>query len=202
MNKSLLKKISKVINTDLGAVDQFYGKIMSIKRITPTLNHWEIFKIAIYKMCPDLSGKSTVNISEAVEYINNSITRNGKNSAVEYNDLELKKRLQDGVIRSITTEDGLDTLGRKKISYQIYLEDVINFCLLMNISGIAEKVGFLENNILPGAKSVSRNFYISSQASRNGISRTDSYAQATILLMKEKKVLDFLTQAISEVESK
>ena len=198
MNNAQLKKISQVANANVLVAQKFYKNIMSIKKITPKMNHWEVFKFAIYKMCPDVSVSDTINTKEALAIINNSIQLSGNSSDLEYNENELKKRIDQNIIRSKKNEDGVDAIGRKKVRYEIYKEDVINFCALLSINGIAEKLHILENTKLAGGKAQVRAFYIASQDSKNGISKADSYAQATLLLIKDKNVLAILQEAIEQ----
>jgi hypothetical protein len=171
-------------------INEFIKNLMKYEKSIINFDHLEIFKMAIYKMAPDISDSETLNFVGTLEYINNFL-KSELDLADEYKELDLKKLIAKRVIRSKET----DQVNR----YEIYKEDVVNYCLLLAVGGIAKKKDlFNPDTKLAGLNSAVRTMYIPQKSHKKGISKTDTLNQSIILMMQEKNVFNILKDSISE----
>lgn len=193
-SKKLTNHINKIVNVDMEY--KLYSFIM--KKTNAQKSDLDIFSIALRKMTPDTRFSKTISLEESAELLNTNIL----NGNIKIQSSDVATWLESGMIRGDFVITGTDSKNREIKRYNIVKDDIENLSLFLGVDPILEFLGLRKKTKHPetGADVIMQ--YTPTKQYRAGLSQSGVLLSTLANQLKNKKVLDFLAQAISEVESK
>jgi hypothetical protein len=191
--KKLHRSINRIVNIDLEY--KLYCLIM--KKVNAQKTDLNIFSIALRKMCPDTRYSKTLSLEESSEILNTNILTGN----IKITSKDVQAWFEQGVLRGEATVTGQDTKDREIKRYSIVQDDVENLALFLGIDPILECLGLRKKQKHPetGVDVIMQ--YTPTKQYRAGLTQGGVLLSTITMQLKNKKVLEFLTEALKEIDA-